>query len=113
MHEAFEAREKKRKDDPAEQRANALLRRFLSKKQLSQLEEYGYFEQVGADGLLYRLWHGSHRSIELVEGGEVVKTLCIHPRITVPTGDVVLAKKLLVQGDTQRLYKVANVTSRR
>lgn len=97
----------------ANKKAKELLYRFLSKKQRDQLESVGYFEQVGGDGNLYRLWYGEHRSIELVEGGEVTKRLCVHPRIIVPVGDTLLAQKLLLQGDIDRVYKTANVTDTR
>lgn len=99
--------------EEAEKKARELLFRFLSKKQREQLESLGYFEQMGGDGNLYRLWHGEHRSIELVEDKEVVSTLCIHPKIIVPASDTLLAQKLLVQGDIDRLYKTANVSRRR
>lgn len=96
--------------DPAEQKAKELLLKCLSKKQKEQLEALGYFEQLGGDGNLYRLWAGSHRSIELIEDNEPTKQLCIHPKIIVPPSDTLLAQKLLVQGDIKRVYKTANVS---
>lgn len=107
-----DAAEDRAKERAAENKARDLLLRFLSKKQVRQLEEFGYFDQLGGDGKLYRLWAGQHRSIELVEDNTIIETLCIHPKIWVPASDTLLAQKLLVQGDVKRLRKTANITRR-
>lgn len=111
MHDAHDRKPPKSEEEKtAEKKAEELLLRCLSEKQRAQLTAVGYFEQLGGDGRLYRLWGGNRRSIERVEDGEVRERLCIHPNIWVPAGDTILAQKLLVQGDIVRLYKTANVT---
>lgn len=113
MWSRFRGREQALRDDPAEKKAKELLYRFLSEAQRQQFESVGYFEQLGGDGKTYRLWSGAHRKIELVENNEVVKSLCIHPKIAVPPSDTILAQKLLLQGDIASVYRIANITDRR
>ena len=101
-----EVREKKRKE--AEKRAKELLVAHLDDEQREELENHYRFHLVGADGQRYRLHFSTHGNVRrLNEEGKEVESLCIQPP-GVPTGDAVLAQKLMLETDVQGFRRIAN-----
>jgi len=94
----------------AEERADELLRSWLSPAQLKQRDEYGHFEVIGSDtGKRYRICRGRVLNIhELDANGRVTDTLCFAPANAVPTGDVVLAQKIALETSETKVLAIAN-----
>lgn len=86
---------------PAE-RAEALLREFLNEREYQQLRQRGYVDVASPSDAqrIYRI----PRYVGLVrvyEHGWAVRDLCLQPVEPLPSGDVVVMHKLLIQGDEQ------------
>lgn len=86
---------------PAE-RAEALLREFLNEREYQQLRQRGYVDVASPSDAqrIYRI----PRYVGLVrvyERGWAVRDLCLQPVEPLPSGDVVVMHKLLIQGDEQ------------
>lgn len=94
----------------ADERADRLLREFLTVDQLAQLAERRWFETVGRSGRRYRLTPAVARVCELDEAGQAVASFCIHPDDGYPSADVVLAQKLLLEADEALFLRTANRT---
>lgn len=90
-------------------KAETLLRRMLSSKQNSELDELGHFLVTAKNGQTYRIKRGVHSNVaELCpETGVVKKTFCVVPRLDVPTQDAMLAQKLLLEVDPERFLRIA------
>lgn len=93
----------------ADGKAEDLLRRVLSKEQILELEAKNHFHIMGKDGLKYRIGRGWSRNVMRVDTltGEVKQSFCIHPKMTVPIPDNMLAQKLLLEGDPETFFKIA------
>jgi hypothetical protein len=98
--------------DAADKRAERLLLQFLNPDQEVQYRKDRYFEVLSKDGTRrYRIrrgWAGNVTVIDL-KGREVEK-LCIHPDISVPQEDNLLAQKLLLEADEEEFRRTANIT---
>jgi hypothetical protein len=94
----------------AEQRAYALLKRWLSHKQIAQLERHGYFEVRGShSGKRYRISRDRIMNIdELDSEGSRVAVWCFGPMGNLPLGDNMLAQKIALETDEQAALAVAN-----
>jgi hypothetical protein len=94
----------------AEQRAGALLRRWLSPAQLAQYERTGRFEVVGSDtGKRYRIHPHKQMNIEeLDERGAFVTSLCFAPEGNLPVDDIMLAQKIALETDERATLAIAN-----
>jgi hypothetical protein len=94
----------------ADQKARALLRRWLSPAQLEQYEKMGYFEVVGSDsGKRYRIRRYSQMNIEeLDERGVRVAVWCFVPKGNLPVGDVMLAQKIALETEERAALAIAN-----
>jgi hypothetical protein len=79
---------------PAEQKALALLKEWLSPAQRAQFERSGHFEVVGSrTGKHYRVRHNRVVNIdELDERGAQVATWCFGPEGSLPRGDIMLVQ---------------------
>jgi hypothetical protein len=94
----------------AEQKARALLRRWLSPSQLEQYEKMGHFEVVGSDsGKRYRIRRYAQMNIEeLDERGAEVAVWCFLPEGNLPVGDTLLAQKIALETNERAALAIAN-----
>jgi len=94
----------------AEQKARALLRRWLSPAQLEQYEKKGHFEVVGSDsGKRYRIHRYDQMNIEeLDERGARVAVWCFLPEGNLPVGDTMLAQKIALETNERSALAIAN-----
>ena len=99
----------KRRSTP-EQRADALLKEWLSPEQRSTLHKYGFFEVRGSHtAKCYRIHCGRNMNIHEVGTGQTqVAIWCFGPVGHLPLGDVMLAQKLALETDEQAALAVAN-----
>jgi hypothetical protein len=93
----------------AEERAEELLRSWLSVEQLAQYGIFGYFVAVGSDtGKRYRICRGRVFNIqELDADGREYCTWCLAPE-GVATGDVNLAQKIALENFENQALRIAN-----
>jgi hypothetical protein len=98
----------------AEDKAFALLKRWLPPAQLAQYEKYGYFEVRGChSGKHYRIRKTHQMNVdELNEEGVRAVPWCFCPEGELPLGDVMLAQKIALENDEQAALAVANRGSR-
>lgn len=84
----------------ADQRAHALLLRFLTPVQRKQFQEAGWFEVTGSAGVRYRIQTGTHRYVCWMAGGSdrVFSVLGGWLR-GVPEFDCMLAQKMILETD--------------
>jgi hypothetical protein len=94
----------------ADQKARALLRRWLSPAQLEQYEKMGHFEVVGSDsGKRYRINRYAQMNIEeLDERGVRVAVWCFLPEGNLPVGDTLLAQKIALETNERAALAIAN-----
>jgi hypothetical protein len=93
----------------SERRAKALLFRYLAREQKWELRAYRRFTVVGQDGLTYRIYAWSGMNVRLVEGDKEVCSLCVVAKLEnpVPTLDLMLAQKVLLENDISQFLKIA------
>jgi hypothetical protein len=93
-----------------EQKADALLKEWLSPEQRSTLDSYEFFEVRGSHtGKCYRIRRGRNMNIYEVGTGQTqVAIWCFGPVEHLPLGDVMLAQKLALETDEQAALAVAN-----
>jgi len=94
----------------AEQKARALLRRWLSPAQLEQYEKMGHFEVVGSDSCKrYRIRRYDQMNIEeLDERGARVAVWCFLPEGNLPIDDTMLAQKIALETNERAALAIAN-----
>src|SRR5690606_14901979 len=87
----------------ARERAELLLQESLSEQQRAELAEKGYYslQSISKEGQIkhYRIRRGIAQNINEVDpsSGKVLKTICAHPRVSVPEGDAMLVQKLMLE----------------
>jgi hypothetical protein len=97
--------------------ADELLRSHLTEEQRRDLETFGWFEVQGKwrRPLHRSTWHRfriySGGSIREVKRSGGIKDFCIIALETLPSADVMLTLKLLVESDLNRFYKTARPLS--
>jgi hypothetical protein len=98
----------KRRREP-EERARALLERWLSPAQLEQYRRHGYFDVIGGDsGRRYRVRQGRQMNIDELDGsGRPAAVWCFLPQGCLPTGDVMLAQKIALENEEQIALAIA------
>jgi hypothetical protein len=98
-----------------DQKADALLKEWLSPEQRATLESYGHFEVRGSHtGKCYRICRGRNMNIEeLGKNGAQVAVWCFGPAGHLPLGDVMLTQKLALETNEQAALRVANRLRRR
>lgn len=96
--------------DDAIARANALLERHLSEWQLSLLKGRGWFIATGNEtGRRYRIRRGWVGNVDVIDDDNNVSgKYCIHPACLIPTGDLMLLQKLMIESDERRFLATAN-----
>lgn len=101
--------------------ARKLMAVVLSAEQLHQYETAGYFEVVGSEGGVYRIYHGTSGNIKQLVDGREVNALCVHPRMLdhrvdegegagyLPTEDCMVAQAFGLMHDERGTVMLANV----
>jgi hypothetical protein len=92
-----------------EARRLQLLRQWLSRDQLAQLDAKGYFDVTGCDsGRRYRIRHGTGMNIyEIDKAGHERTGWCFVPDGCLVAGDVLLAQKIALETDEHGALGVA------
>lgn len=103
--------ERQRKLREADAKAMELLNSCLSREQQECLRNNGYFFVKAKSGRLYRIDHGSHGNVKVVDPvtKKVTERLCIQPD-GVPFGDSMLAQKLFIEAAEDVFRQHANIT---
>ena len=93
----------------SEQRAEVLLRDVLSAGQLHQLRRRGYLDvpSPSRPNRSYRIPR-SRDQVRVYEDGRLIERLCVQAVEPVPTGDVVLMHKLMIEGNETEYLRLAN-----
>ena len=93
----------------SEQRAEVLLRDVLSAGQLHQLRRRGYLDvpSPSRPNRSYRIPR-SRDQVRVYEDGRLIERLCVQAVEPVPTGDVVLMHKLMIEGNEAEYLRLAN-----
>lgn len=96
----------KRQLRKAEVRARSLLHQHLTREQRLELRKTKGFTIQGKDGRLYHL--AAAQNITLEHEG-MKYSLCVHPKDVLPTSDVLLAQKIMLEADPETLIHIANI----
>lgn len=103
---------KQRKE--AADRAAALLSDHLAPEQRETFEKQRHFVVHSRDGQRrYRVEYGTAGNVKLLNAeGKAVAKFCIHPVDSrIPTEDVMLTQKLMIEGDEESFLRIANRTA--
>jgi hypothetical protein len=98
----------------ASQRGIELLKTNLTKQQLADFENHGWFDVVGGEtGLKYRIKRGTHQNIFcIIEDPRykepILKMMCFTTVGRYVMGDVMLAQKIALECDELATLKIAN-----
>lgn len=90
------ARRSRREREEATRRARELLMMHLNEEQRAQFEAANYFH-VEVDGVCYRITRRRSENIFVMEDGQKVEVICIHPEDNLPLEDQMLAQKLMLE----------------
>jgi hypothetical protein len=94
-------------DRRARERAMDLLVQHLTPAQRAEFERTCAFKVRAKSGQLYRITYATTANIEVLEQpGMVVRRLCAGP-LGVPIPDVMLAQKLMLEGDEPAFLRIA------
>lgn len=105
----------------AREEARRLMRVVLSADQMAQYESLGYFEVVGSEGGLFRIYYGTSGNLKQVVNGLEINALCVHPDLTdhrsyegegygyLPTEDCMIAQAFALMHDELGTVATANV----
>jgi hypothetical protein len=98
-----------RVDSRAEARAQALLHQLLDRSEQAQLSRRGYLEVASRthQGRFYRI-PACGGYVHVYEHGEVVSQLCVGPVTALPSADVILVHKLMIEADEETYLATAN-----
>ena len=113
-------RERDELQKAARAEARKLLAIVLTPAQMDCYLRNQYFDVVGSEGGVYRLYHGTSGNIERVIDGQGVNRLCVHPDLHVrgeagqhvgylPTEDSLAAQALAIMHDERGAVLRANV----
>jgi hypothetical protein len=93
----------------AQERARALLNELLDEHERAQLAQRGYL-QIASPSRQQRFYriprHGGR--VRMYEYGKVVSLLCVGPAEPLPTADVILLHKLMIEGNEEAYLATAN-----
>lgn len=94
----------------AEHRASVLLKQLLTAEEYFQLTQCGYLEvkSPSSPNLVYRIPRRSSGVVKIYDRGKLEMLLCVQPVSSLPTDDVVLMHKLLIEAEEERYLKIAN-----
>ncbi len=93
----------------AQERAEALLREVLGEHAYQQLGRQGFLEVPSSTfpGRVYRVPR-SQGVVQVYEGGRLLMSLCVQPRVPLPDADVILMHKLMIEGNEEEYLRTAN-----
>jgi hypothetical protein len=93
-----------------DQKAEALLKSWLSEAQLARYEKKGWFEVVGnVTGQRYRINKGRTSNVELIDAaGEKAGRICVVTKGALIECDLMLAQKVALETDELAALRVAN-----
>lgn len=93
-----------------EKKAKALLHRYLRRDQRTELRAAKSFTVAGQDGRTYRIKEGTCQNVYLVEDGVETTQFCIIPEDSrIPTYDLMLAQKVMIECDLALFLEKAKV----
>lgn len=94
--------------EAAYERAQGLLRDSLTPEQQAFYEQHGYLEVPSNlyPGRIYRV--DGWRPVAVFEDGEFRGAICLRPREHLPGPDVILARKLLIEGAEEEFLHSGN-----
>lgn len=95
--------------DTPRERAEALLCEVLDEHEYQQVRKQGYVDVVSPSNAqrIYRIPRFWGR-VSVYEGGQVVRELCIQPIEPIPSADVIVMHKLMIQGNEEQYLAQAN-----
>lgn len=93
----------------AEQRSTALLRELLNEHEYQQLTRHGYVDVVSPSraSRVYRIPFFAGR-VRIYEQGRPVAELCVQSSVPLPTNDVIVMHKLMIEANEQGYLARAN-----
>ena len=93
----------------SEQRAEVLLRDLLSPGQYHQLRRRGYLDIASPSrtNRIYRIPR-SRDQVRVYEDGRLIERLCVQSIEPVPSGDVVVMHKLMIEANEDEYLRIAN-----
>jgi hypothetical protein len=93
----------------SEQRAEVLLRDVLTSGQFHQLRRRGFIDVQSPSraNRTYRIPR-SRDQVRVYEDGRLIERLCVQAVEPVPTGDVVLIHKLMIESSEEEYLRIAN-----
>ncbi len=104
----------KRERRRAERRAKALLHRHLTREQRWELRGSRSLTVTGQDGREYLITEGTCNNVFLLEDGEKRFRLCVvDAGMKVPVHDLMLAQKLMIEGDLSSYLGLARAMNMR
>lgn len=105
--------ERDRKLKEANERADNLLKSFLTPEQVEQLDKLKCIIVTTPKGNTYKISRANVE--ELNPEGKPQASFCIHPdySLNLPSGDSMLAKLLMLETDEKKFLKIANRTTYR
>jgi hypothetical protein len=112
-----EAKARRAAWDQAQQRARTLLLGCLDEEQRAEFEQRKQFRVKASDGYTYLITHKSHAGVWRLDGARFLANCCLIPRDnpgwlgedTIPVYDLMLAQKLMLEGDLEGFLKTAHV----
>lgn len=106
--------DRRKAEQLAESRAQALFRECLSDQQWNDYATRGHFDVVGGTtGRTYRITRGTVMNIEPLNGdGTSGPRLCIAPVGTLPMHDVLVAQKYALEAAEEVVLALANYECR-
>jgi hypothetical protein len=95
---------------PAEKRAVALLRSWLSPEQEKQWQSRGAFDVIGCDtGRRYRVTYRAVMNVHQLDAdGHPLQQWCFAPEGRLAVGDVLLAQKIALETMETKALEIAN-----
>ncbi len=108
------SKKRKREERKANMKAKALLHSQLTREQRWQLRAEKAFTVVGRDGRMYLITEGSTSNVRLIENGEATHSFCVVAKdLRLPTYDLMLAQKLMLETAPEDFHKLAVVRNLR
>jgi hypothetical protein len=91
-----------------------LLKENLLPAQQDQLELLKYFQVIGGDtGKRYRIYLAHQVNVEMFDKSGNRRRLCFMPRGLLPTGDMMLARKIALELFETEAVQIANIVAPR
>jgi hypothetical protein len=89
-------------------KARAILRAHLNARQQEELDHRHQFHVMGGDGHQYVITEKAIHNVFRIVGGERAVEYCLVSEHAVPTFDLMLMQKLLLEADPAHFHRVAN-----